>query len=316
MNRTDRLTGIILALQDRRQTAAQLAVRFEVSRRTILRDVDALSQIGVPIVAIPGAGGGLGLAEDYWLKPVHLTTAEASALLVAARSLSAHPNGPMSASARTAAEKLRAALRPEVLSAAEQVIGRVQLAPPRHADRLGSFQIVDDAIAAETWLRITYGSLRRVASHAIFPISLIEIDGFWHCSAVSHEVRSVRQFRLDRIISVEATPPPANADDVRRLAAAPGPAYDDPNHPEIAVTLDYRGARMAEDLPRRGGVLRQIDDSTWDLRFRCPPSELDYWARTFFGFADHARVRAPAELREMILALIRATANRYGEAPK
>ena len=65
MTRTDRLTGIILALQGRRQTAAQLAERFEVSLRTILRDVDALSQIGVPIVALPGAGGGYGLTDEY-----------------------------------------------------------------------------------------------------------------------------------------------------------------------------------------------------------------------------------------------------------
>ena len=65
MNRTDRLTGIILALQRGRQTAAQLADRFEVSRRTILRDIDALAQIGVPVVSLPGAGGGLALAEGY-----------------------------------------------------------------------------------------------------------------------------------------------------------------------------------------------------------------------------------------------------------
>ncbi|MEA2593887.1 MAG: hypothetical protein QOF01_356, partial [Thermomicrobiales bacterium] len=92
MNRTDRLTGIILALQNRRQTAAQLADRFEVSRRTILRDVDALSQIGVPIVALPGAGGGLELADNFWLQPIHLTSAEAAALLLAARSLTAQPD--------------------------------------------------------------------------------------------------------------------------------------------------------------------------------------------------------------------------------
>jgi predicted DNA-binding transcriptional regulator YafY len=88
VTRTERLTAIIFALQGRRLTAAQLAERFEVSRRTILRDVDALSQIGVPIVALPGAGGGYALTEEYWLRPVQLTSTEATAVLLAARSLS------------------------------------------------------------------------------------------------------------------------------------------------------------------------------------------------------------------------------------
>lgn len=62
MNRTNRLAGIILILQSGEcQTAARLATRFDVSRRTILRDIDALSQIGVPIVAVPGPGGSLQL---------------------------------------------------------------------------------------------------------------------------------------------------------------------------------------------------------------------------------------------------------------
>jgi predicted DNA-binding transcriptional regulator YafY len=70
MNRTDRLTGIILALRGGRQTAAQLATRFEVSRRTILRDVAALGEIGVPVVGSSGAGGGFELADGYWLPPL------------------------------------------------------------------------------------------------------------------------------------------------------------------------------------------------------------------------------------------------------
>ena len=72
MNRTDRLTGIWLALQAGRTTAAELATRFEVSRRTILRDVDALSQIGVPVVALPGATGGYEIAEGFWLALLQL----------------------------------------------------------------------------------------------------------------------------------------------------------------------------------------------------------------------------------------------------
>ncbi len=78
MTRTDRLTGIILALQNGRQTAAQLAARFEVSRRTILRDVDALGQIGVPVISIPRAGSPT-------LAAAHLRSWTSTAALAAVR---------------------------------------------------------------------------------------------------------------------------------------------------------------------------------------------------------------------------------------
>jgi predicted DNA-binding transcriptional regulator YafY len=316
VNRTDRLTGIILALQNRRQTAAQLADRFEVSRRTILRDVDALSQIGVPIVALPGAGGGLELADNFWLQPIHLTSAEAAALLLAARSLTAQPDAPLAGPGQSAVEKLRAAIRPGVWEEAERGLGQVRMSPPRHTNRLGHFQVVHDAVTSGRWLRIEYQSLRRAASHVIRPLSLSEVDGFWYCSAVSYETRSERQYRLDRMTTVTPVLTPDDAEEVVREAAIPGSAYDDSSHPEVLVLLTYQGARMAEDLPHLGETIHQADVSTWELRFRCPPGELAYWARTFFGFGPHARVVAPPDLRAMIRDLIRSVAAIYCGGPE
>ena len=70
MNRSDRMTGILLALQGGRKTAAQLADRFEVSRRTILRDIDVLCEIGVPVISLSGSSGGYELAAGFWMPTV------------------------------------------------------------------------------------------------------------------------------------------------------------------------------------------------------------------------------------------------------
>src|SRR5918999_3896518 len=133
MNRTDRLTGIILALRGGRRTAAELAARFEVSRRTILRDVAALGEIGVPVVTAPGAGGGLELAEGYWLPPLHLTAGEATLLLLALGALGAADGSPFGAERRSVEEKLRAALRPDVVREAEQALETLTIAPAEAA---------------------------------------------------------------------------------------------------------------------------------------------------------------------------------------
>src|SRR4051794_14553879 len=108
MNRSDRLTGILLALQGGRKTARQLSNRFEVSRRTILRDIDALSQIGVPVVALTGTGGGYEVAAGFWLPPMQLTVDEASLLLIALKGLGPAEGSPFGKGRLTVEEKLRA----------------------------------------------------------------------------------------------------------------------------------------------------------------------------------------------------------------
>ena len=78
MNRTDRLLAIVLELQRRRRSycrAEDLAMHFEVSKRTIYRDVQALCEAGVPIVAAERQG--YALIDGYFLPPLHLTTDEA-----------------------------------------------------------------------------------------------------------------------------------------------------------------------------------------------------------------------------------------------
>lgn len=81
MNRTDRLLAIILELQDRKHLRAEdLAAIFEVSKRTIYRDIQALCEAGVPVVAMTGQG--YSLPEGYFLPPVSFSPDEALLLIL------------------------------------------------------------------------------------------------------------------------------------------------------------------------------------------------------------------------------------------
>ncbi len=84
----DRLLGILtILLQNNRTTAPQLADRFEVTRRTISRDIDALCQAGIPIVTYPGGGGGIAIADGFKLDKSILTTEELSNIIAALKGI-------------------------------------------------------------------------------------------------------------------------------------------------------------------------------------------------------------------------------------
>src|ERR1700694_2685626 len=110
MNRMERLTAIVLLLQDRPRTSDDIARRFEVSKRTVLRDVQALCEIGVPVIAREGPGGGYSLPDDYSLAPLPLTTHEAFLLLLSLRTLTRLADAPFGATRASLLAKLRAVL--------------------------------------------------------------------------------------------------------------------------------------------------------------------------------------------------------------
>jgi predicted DNA-binding transcriptional regulator YafY len=109
MNRTDRLVAMVMHLQGRRVVrAAELAAHFEVTERTIYRDISALSEAGVPISG--EAGVGYSLMKGYQLPPVMFTAEEASSLFVGGELVKQFTDASLHGPMGSALEKLRAVL--------------------------------------------------------------------------------------------------------------------------------------------------------------------------------------------------------------
>ena len=84
----DRLIGILtMLLQNEKTTAPELAQKFEVSRRTILRDIDTLAMAGIPIVSTRGGSGGIAIMDGYKIKTSVLTSDELQNLIAALKGL-------------------------------------------------------------------------------------------------------------------------------------------------------------------------------------------------------------------------------------
>ncbi|MET7403162.1 HTH domain-containing protein, partial [Dactylosporangium sp. NPDC005572] len=141
MNRTDRLYAMVeelRAVAPRPRSARWLAGRFEVSVRTVERDISALQQSGTPVYAEPGRTGGYCLDKARTLPPVNLTPDEAVAMAVALRRLDGTP---FRAAAGSALRKLVAAMQADDAERARDLAGRIHLvgdtAPARPQGDLG-----------------------------------------------------------------------------------------------------------------------------------------------------------------------------------
>jgi predicted DNA-binding transcriptional regulator YafY len=129
MNRTDRLYALVEELRARAPRplrAAELARHFEVSTRTIERDLLALQEAGVPIWAQPGPGGGYSLNPDTTLPPLNRTPHEAVALATA---LAAMPAMPLAPAGHTAMAKLAAVMATAPRVTARQLAARIRVVP-------------------------------------------------------------------------------------------------------------------------------------------------------------------------------------------
>jgi predicted DNA-binding transcriptional regulator YafY len=206
MNRTDRLYALVEELRaraPRTMRAAELAERFEVTTRTIERDLLALQEAGVPIWSRPGPGGGYGLNVETTRPPLNLTPAEATALAIA---LAAAGPTPFAAAGRSALMKLSAVMASAPKATAANLISRIRLAQQPNDAISPLSEIIQEAILTSLALEITYRDAReRETTRVIEPAGLFATRSGWYLSAWCRLRQAPRAFSLDRIATARLT---------------------------------------------------------------------------------------------------------------
>ncbi|WP_243062562.1 YafY family protein [Humibacter sp. RRB41] len=219
MNRTDRLYALVeelRAVSPRPRSATWLARRFEVSVRTVERDLGALQQSGVPIWAEPGRTGGYCIDRDRTLPPVNFTPSEAVSVAVALQSTA---GSPFEQAGNAALRKLLAAMRDDDTESAGDLASRVHfvgalgaLGARETSDRDGSHAeagipvAIVDAVASRHVLRLGYRDRAGNATRReVEPLGYIGATSGWYLLAWCRLRHGIRAFRFDRIERVTAT---------------------------------------------------------------------------------------------------------------
>jgi predicted DNA-binding transcriptional regulator YafY len=204
MNRLDRLMAMVLRLQSRRVVRAEdIAAHFEISVRTVYRDIAALGEAGIPISA--EAGVGYSLLKGYHLPPIMFTAEEASALSMAGKLVEHLTDASSRKQMESALLKIRSVLpreRQDYLDRLERsttVLSRGSNSIPRLSSE--ALIPIQRAVAERRVLALDYeaGQRRDVSQRNVEPLGLVYYADNWHLIAYCRLRRDMRDFRTDRI---------------------------------------------------------------------------------------------------------------------
>lgn len=315
--KASRLLHLLLLLQTRQRiTTAELADRLEVSRRTVLRDVEALSTAGVPVYAERGRNGGIVLLPGARLNASHLEPPEMEALSVAGLDAAQLDRLGLSAVWESAARKIAARQ-----AAAPESPGILGLADLVLVDSTGWFAdseaAVDVSDLASTLrhrrrLRIQYrrSAENQASSRVVDPYGIVAKSGRWYL--VADDQGDGRLFALERLTAYEplAAPAALRPDETLRTRWA---TLKENTEKRGRVSVTVRLPENGLDLARRilGNRIHDVSDveTGWcTVIVRYPDIES---VRQLLQFGDHIEILTPDAARERIRQLATVLAEKH-----
>jgi predicted DNA-binding transcriptional regulator YafY len=306
MNRIDRLTAILLLLQGGKRTAGEIAHRFEVSRRTIQRDIDALCEMGIPIAADLGVSGGYSLPPDYSLPPLALTLHEALLLRLALSGLSQLSETPFKPERESLLAKVQTLLPQREREDLDQIQHTLAFDIPSRPYPTPFLDYLLESARAKQWVAVTYRSEKRISQQTLLPARVRTEAGLWYCEAYSSERGGTRVYRVDRFLDVRVAPSPPQLEH----PASPI-AHVHPSFPEIRIHLTARGVLKLEHEPHLAARLQPQGEGEGLLSVCLRPEEYEWLVGILLSLGTDAKVLAPEALRMRVQQAAEVIANHY-----
>lgn len=299
MSRTARLLEILISLRSRpRFTVAELAANFGVSRRTMLRDLHALSEMGVPLIATPGPHGGYALMTDRQALPLTLTAEEAIGITISYDAFLRYTQSPFAAQSLSAITKLRESLPAEILGEIDRIGQHIAVIErPRHYNAPLLAELLTAALTG-AHLVISYDSASGRTERTIFPHGLYAATGFWYCACYDYRRSANISLRADRVLSLRRVeglerPEPIIVRDWLQIVETLSEQEENAMH--LRATLTARGMKRFE-LAELAEWMNADSTGGGILDATIPRTELDYYARIFLALGTDATVQTPPEM--------------------
>lgn len=290
-----------------RVTMDQLETKFELTRRTLFRDIKALIEGGLPIGG--DAGTGYFIVEGYHLPPVVFNKEEASALLLGAKFVAHQADAETSSRFDQALTKVKAVMKYGDKEHLDRLEENITVMPGPGTQTLGSpashLQVIQEGIALQHTLTFDYYSAYndQVTSREVEPLGLVYYSNRWHLMAFCRLRQDLRDFRTDRIKKVTM-----NAQTFEREAH---PSYLDflnktllgTDALEATIKVDAEGSRIMREHKYNFGFVSEEQEDSWTVMTFSTPS-YEYLCRWLISYTSSIRLLGPEELKQTMRRLV------------
>ena len=280
---------IYLLLNKKFTTASELAEYFEVSVRTIYRDIDTLSSAGIPIYALQGKGGGISLLDNYVLDKSVLSEQEQNEILYALQSLSI--------TQAPEADKVLAKLS-NLFNKNRTSWIEVDLSPWGSDDKgISQFKLIKDAILSHRLIEFNYfGSSGEKTIRRVEPMKLIFKINAWYLQAFCLTRNAIRMFKIVRMSDVQMTQE-VFIEKMPESLPSGSQTQEDSKWIEICLKISADGAYRVYDEFEEKDITKNKDGS-FTIITHLPENE--WLIRYILSFGADAEVVSPQHIRDTI----------------
>ena len=312
VNRFDRIVSILVQLQSKRIVKAQeLADRFEVSLRTIYRDIRTLEASGVPIIS--EAGVGYSIMEGYRLPPVMFTREEAGSFVAAEKLMQKFVDKSLGSYHQSAMFKLKAVLRGSEKDWITALESQISVDPSQqlfNEDLPNALEILFESIAEKKQVYLRYHSMQseQPSDRHIEPVGLFHENNFWYVLGYCHYRTDYRQFRTDRMLGIARTALSFTAEH----GSLDEHLSKDHNvqKTKVRILVDKNIARFINgDRKHYGFISEKVRGNQVEMTFMTSNVEHGF-PRWYLMFGDYAEIIEPEVLRHRVRAILEKTASK------
>lgn len=315
LNRFDRIIAIHTQLQSRQLIKAQdLADRFQVSLRTIYRDIRTLEAAGVPIIG--EAGHGYSLVEGYRLPPVMFSREEAASFVAAETLMQKFGDKGIGRTFETALLKIKSVLRrqeKEWIATIESQFGLFPKGELFNENIPDAMEIIMESLGTKTQVFIDYQSFHADEStrRMIEPVGLFHEDRHWHLIAYCHLRQDYRQFRTDRIKRIQRTTKAhsqlhQSVDHYRNKSSSIEPT-------KIRLIMKKEIVKYLRGSAKYYGFVSQKETGNQVEMTFMHCGNMDSFARWYLMVGDHVRILEPEALKVTVRELLDGIISQLGD---
>ena len=300
----DRLYGIpVYLLNHKKASASELARKFEVSVRTVQRDIDALCQAGIPVAAESGAKGGYSIPDTFRMDSQAITQEDYGLIFTALKGFSSAMPSPNIASAL---EKFTALSKPDN----ERIILDFSVLREGGETLIKQLQT---AIRRKCCVRFTYTNADNMTRvHTVEPVALVYRWYAWYLLAYSTVREDYRTYKLVRMEQAEITGLPFTMEH----APAETILREHDRHSPLAhttVTIRCRPAARSRAIEYLNGtVLRELEDGECEMKLSVIENE-HLWFGTLLALGDEIEILEPERIRERVIRTAKNICSLYGQ---